>query len=313
MATSALSAKFFHDERAAFAWLESILWPNGPVCPHCGGFDRITVVGGTSGRLGLRRCLQCKKQFTVTVGTVFERSHVKLHLWLQAAHLLCSSKKGMSSHQIHRVLGVTYRTAWFMTHRLREAMREGYLGPLGGANAVVEADEIYIGGKDKNRHANKRVGVTGGSAKEAVVALVERGGRVRSQHVPEVSARTLRPILTAQIDAATHIMTDESKVYPPATFGFAGHSTVNHGIGEYVRGGGFIHSNTVESYFAILRRGIVGTYHHVSPRHLKRYVGEFDFRYNERSALGVSDSDRTQKALRGIVGKRLTYRDSSAA
>src|SRR5665213_1667400 len=179
MATSALSAKFFHDEKAAYAWLESVVWPDGPVCPHCGGFERITVVGGTTGRMGLKRCLQCKKQFTVTVGTVFERSHVKLHLWLQAAHLLCSSKKGMSSHQIHRVLGVTYRTAWFMMHRLREAMRDGALGPLGGANMVVEADETYVGGKDKNRHANKRVGIRGGSAKEAVVSLVERGGRVR--------------------------------------------------------------------------------------------------------------------------------------
>ena len=313
MAVSALSAKFFHDEAAAYAWLESVLWPEGPVCPHCGGFERITVVGGKTARMGLKRCLQCKKQFTVTVGTVFERSHVKLNLWLQAAHLLCSSKKGMSSHQIHRILGVTYRTAWFMTHRLREAMRDGHLGPLGGVNEVVEVDETYVGGKDKNRHANKRVGIRGGSAKEAVVALVERDGRVRSQHVPEVSARTLRPILEAQIDAATHIMTDEAKVYPAATKGFAGHSSVNHGIEEYVRGGGFIHTNTVESYFAILKRGIVGTYHHVSPKHLKRYVGEFDFRYNERSALGVGDGARTEKALRGIVGKRLTYRDSSWA
>lgn len=311
MATSALSAKFFHDEQAAFAWLESILWPHGPVCPRCGGLGRVTPV--TGGRCGLYRCGPCKRQFTVTVGTVFERSHVKLNLWLQAAHLLCSSKKGMSSHQIHRVLGVTYRTAWFMTHRLREAMREGKLGPLGGVNAVVEADETYIGGKDKNRHANRRVGVRGGSAKEAVVSLVERGGRVRSQHVQEVTAKTLRPILTAQIDAATHIMTDESKAYPPAARGFAGHSAVNHGIGEYVRGGGFIHSNTVESYFATQKRGIVGTYHHVSPRLLKRYVGEFDFRHNERAALGVNDADRTQTALRGIVGKRLTYRDSSAS
>jgi transposase-like protein len=312
MATSALSAKFFHDEAAAYAKLESLLWPEGPICPHCGGCVRISTVKPNPEkkvRIGLKACGQCRKQFTVTVGTVFESSHVKLNLWLQAVHLLCSSKKGMSSHQIHRTLGVTYRTAWFMTMRLREAMRDGKLTPLGGINQVVEADETYVGGKDKNRHANKRVGVTGGSAKEAVVALVERGGRVRSQHVPEVSSKTLRPILTAQIDAATHIMTDESSVYPSATKSFAGHSAVNHGIGEYVRLGGFVHSNTVESYFATLKRGIIGTYHHVSPRHLKRYVGEFDFRYNERTALGVDDAERTETALRGIVGKRLTYRD----
>jgi len=319
---SALSAKFFHDEASAYEWLEGVLWPEGPVCAHCGCTGRISALPPVRGskskknpegaiRYGLKRCGDCKKQFTVTVGTVFERSHVALNLWLQATHLLCSSKKGMSSHQISRILGVTYRTAWFMTHRLREAMRDGKLGPLGGPNTVVEADETYVGGKDKNRHASKRVGVRGGSAKEAVVSLVERGGRVRSHHVPEVSAKTLRPILMDQIDAATHIMTDESKVYPAATKGFAGHSAVNHGIGEYVRGGGFIHSNTVESYFATLKRGIVGTYHHVSPQHLKRYVGEFDFRHNERSALGVGDAERTQTALRGIVGKRLTYRDSS--
>jgi transposase-like protein len=202
----------------------------------------------------------------------------------------------MSSHQMHRMLGVTYKTAWFMTHRIREAMREIHpseSGPLGGKNKVVEVDETYVGGKE--------------TGKEPVVTLVEREGKVRSFHVANVTSRTLKPILKEQIDAATHIMTDESAVYPSATREFAGHSTVNHSIDEYVRDGGFSHTNTVENYFSILKRGIVGTYHHVSPAHLKRYVGEFDFRYNLRSGLGVSDKERAVAALKGIEGKRLTY------
>jgi transposase-like protein len=317
MATSALSAKFFHDEAAAFAWLESVLWPEGPICPHCGGFERISTVKPNPEkkvRMGLKSCGQCRKQFTVTVGTVFERSHVKLHLWLQAAHLLCSSKKGMSSHQIHRILGVTYRTAWFMTHRLREAMREGKLGPLGGDGMTIEADETYVGGKEKNKHRSQRSREhIGGVGKEMVFSLVERGGRVRSHHLTDISAKNLRPLLEAQIaDASkTRLMTDGEGQYRLVAPMFKSHDVVNHSIGEYVRGDAT--TNTVESYFAILKRGIVGTYHHVSPQHLKRYVGEFDFRYNERSALGVGDGARTEKALRGIVGKRLTYRDSSAS
>jgi transposase-like protein len=311
MATSALSAKFFHDEKAAYAWLESVVWPNGPVCPHCGGVERITVVGGKTARMGLKRCLQCKSQFTVTVGTVFERSHVKLHLWLQAAHLLCSSKKGMSSHQIHRILGVTYRTAWFMTHRLREAMRDGHFPGLGGEGKVVEIDETFVGGLEKNKHARKRKHLgTGGAGKEAVFALVERGGRVQSHHVASVTARTLRPIIKAQVDAATFVMTDEGATAKSLGRGFEKHGMVNHGIGEYVRGD--IHTNTIEGYFSIFKRGINGVYHHISEQHLKRYLAEFDFRYNERLALGVGDQERTIRALCGIVGKRLTYRDSSA-
>jgi transposase-like protein len=310
--TSALSAKFFHDEKAAYQWLEEVVWPNGPVCPHCGCTGRITVVGGKSARLGLKRCLDCKKQFTVTVGTVFERSHVPLNLWLQAAHLLCSSKKGMSSHQIHRILGVTYKTAWFMTHRLREAMREGHFPMLGGDRKAVEVDETYVGGKEKNRHASKRKNAgRGGAGKEAVLSLVERGGKVRSHHVPDVKASTLRPILNAQIEADTMLMTDEAVVYRSIGTDFRHHLTVEHGIGEYVRGG--VHTNTIEGYFSIFKRGITGTYHHVSQRHLKRYLAEFDFRYNERTALGTDDGARTAKALSGIVGKRLMYRDSLGA
>jgi len=305
---SDFSNPIFHDEAQAREWLERRLWPEGPVCPKCGVVDQATLMQGKTTRAGLYQCNACKEPFTVTMGTLYERSHVPLHKWLGATHLMMASKKGMSALQIGRMIGVTYKTAWFLCHRIRESLRETSPSPLGGANKVVEADETYIGGKDKNRHANRRVGVRGGSAKEAVVALVERDGRVRSHHVGEVSAKTLRPILAAQIDAATHIMTDEAMVYPAVVGGFAGHSTVNHGIDEYVRGGGFIHTNTVESYFAILKRGVIGTFHHVSPQHLKRYVGEFDFRYNERTALGVTDAERFSKSIGGIVGKRLTYR-----
>ena len=308
---STLSSPFFHDEYAAYEKLESLLWPHGPVCPRCGGLDRITPV--TGGRIGLYRCGPCKRQFTVTIGTIFESSHVKLPLWFQAAHLLCSSKKGMSAHQIHRILGVTYKTAWFMCHRLREAMREGpFSDMLGGENQIVEADETYVGGKEKNKHANKRLRRGRGAVgKEAAFSLVERGGRVRSFHVPAVSAKTLRPILNAQIDGRSRLMTDEAGAYRRPGGDFAEHDTVNHSIGEYVRGDA--HTNTAENYFSIFKRGIAGVYHHVSQRHLKRYLAEFDFRYNERAGLGIEDQARTERVLRGIVGKRLTYRDSSVA
>lgn len=307
---SILSAPHFHNEAAAIARLEAIVWPQGPYCPRCGGFDRITPVKG--GRAGLRRCGPCKREFTVTVGTIFERSHVKLPKWFQAAHLMASSKKGISAHQIHRTLLVTYKTAWFMEMRLREAMRELHpTKPLGGEGKIVEADETYIGGKEKNKHVGKRTkGNIGGTGKEIAFSLVERGGRVRSQHIPEVSAKTLRPILVAQINAKTFLMTDDAGQYRHMGRDFT-HQVVNHGIGEYVRGSA--HTNTIESYFAVLKRGIVGTYHHVSQRHLKRYLSEFDYRYNERSALGVEDEVRADRLIRGIVGKRLTYRDSLVA
>lgn len=312
---SIFSQPYFIDEVAAFAELESILWPSGPICPHCGCSGRVGVLANVKDkagrtRPGLKKCYDCRKQFTVRVGTVFESSHVALHMWFQAAFLMCSSKKGISSNQLHRTLGVTLKTAWFMSHRLREAMRVLKMEPMGGANKVVEADETYVGGKEKNKHPNKRLRKGRGAVgKEAVFSLVERDGSVRSHHVPVVSAKTLRPILEQQIDRRTHIMTDESAVYPSATQGFAGHSTVNHGIEEYVRGG-FFHTNTVEGYFSVFKRGVTGTYHHVSAKHLKRYLAEFDFRYNERSSLGCGDADRMVKALRGAQGKRLTYQIS---
>jgi transposase-like protein len=301
---SILSAPHFHNEAAAFARLEAIVWPQGPHCPRCGGFDRITDVKGV--RMGVRRCGPCKREFTVTVGTIFERSHVKLHLWFQAAHLMASSKKGISAHQLHRTLKVTYKTAWFMEHRLREAMREGHF-VMGGEGKTVEIDETYVGGKEANKHRNKRIkGANGGIGKEAVFSLVERGGSVRSHHVASVSIKNLGRILNEQLHAATDVMSDGGGARVGSMF--ASHQSVNHSIGEYVRGN--VHTNTIEGYFSVLKRGIMGTYHHVSPQHLKRYLAEFDFRYNERLALGVDDTARTTKALRGIVGKRLMYRDS---
>jgi transposase-like protein len=262
-------------------------------------------------RPGLWQCnaKECRKQFTVTVGTLFERSHIPLNKWLLAAFLICSSKKGISAHQMHRMLDITYKSAWFMMHRIREAMRDGkFPGPLGGEGKIVEVDETYIGGKDTNKHRNKRRG-KGGMDKEIAFSLVERGGRVRSHHVPTVTAKTLRPILHEQIHADTTVMSDDGG----ARLGkeFAKHATVNHSIGEYVRGDA--HTNTIEGYFSILKRGIIGTYHHVSPQHLKRYLAEFDFRYNERMALGVDDKERAARLLKGIVGKRLTYRSTNEA
>jgi transposase-like protein len=306
LAMSILSQPHFHNEAAAIARLEAIVWgADGPHCPRCGGLDRITPVKG--GRVGLRRCGPCKREFTVTVGTIFERSHVKLHKWFQAAHLMASSKKGISAHQLHRTLRITYKTAWFMEHRLREAMREGHF-VIGGEGKTVEIDETYVGGKEKNKHRNKRLKKgTGGVGKEAVFSLVERGGSVRSHHVASVSAKTLNPILNAQLHADTNVMSDDGGARVGRMF--AKHQTVNHSIGEYVRGN--VHTNTIEGYFSILKRGIMGTYHHVSQQHLKRYLAEFDFRYNARASLGVNDEARADKLISGIVGKRLTYRDSS--
>src|ERR1700730_3027141 len=299
MSSSALSAKFFHDEAAAYAKLESLLWPDGPVCPRCGCLDRITIVSGKTARMGLKRCGHCKRQFTVTVGTVFESSHVKLNLWLQASHMLCTSKKGMSSHQIHRTLGVTYRTAWFMTHRLREAMRSGEFVPFGGNGNIVEVDETFIGQKEDmpKRRAFAH--------KHAILSLVERGGTVRSFHVEGTSAAHLVPILRANIAKEASIMTDEAGQYAVLNKDFASHEYVNHGAGEYGRGE--IHTNTLEGFYSIFKRGMKGVYQHCSEKHLHRYVAEFDFRYNNRMKLGIGDQDRAVKALAGIMGKRLKY------
>jgi transposase-like protein len=311
MSASILSAPYFHNEESAYEFVQSRLWPdNKPVCPFCGTQDRVGKLAGKSTRIGVHKCYECRKPFTIKVGTIFESSHIPLRLWLQAIFLIASSKKGISSNQLHRTLGVTLKSAWFMSHRVREAMREGKLGPLGGEGKTVEADETFIGGKEKNKHRNKRnAGNIGGQGKEIVFSLVERGGAVRSEHVREVSGETLAPILREQLKQETTLMTDEAGQYRNVGKEFARHQAVNHGIGEYVRGNA--HTNTIEGYFSILKRGIVGTYHHVSAKHLKRYLAEFDFRYNNRVKLGVDDKQRAELLLQGVVGKRLTYQTTS--
>jgi transposase-like protein len=306
----------FNNEEVARAHFEASRWPNGPICPHCGVVDEATELKGKSTRPGVYNCRACDKPFTATIGTIFERSHIPMHKWLLAIHLMSASKKGISAHQLWRMLGFgSYRTAWFMAHRIRESMRELHpedAGSLGGEGKTVEIDETFVGGLEKNKHRSKRQHVgTGGAGKEAVFSLVERGGKVRSHHVPTVTAATLRPILTAQVHEATFVMTDEGATAKSLGRGFVKHGMVNHSIGEYVRGE--IHTNTIEGYFSIFKRGINGVYHHVSQQHLKRYLAEFDFRYNERAALNVTDSERAEKVLRGTVGKRVTYQGTDGA
>jgi len=307
---SVLSATYFHDEAAAFAHVEAILWADGPTCPHCGGMDRIYAlkdVKGKTGKVrhGLKKCGQCRKQFTVRVGTIFEDSHLPLHKWLQAIHLVCSSKKGISAHQLHRTLEITYKTAWFLAHRIREAMIDGTAGPMGGEGQTLEADTTFIGGREKNKHVGKRdPKAIGGVGKSIVHTLVERNGRARSHHIANVTGKTLRRVLD-KADRKSTLMTDTHGGYLHLGKEFARHEMVDHGKDEYVRGDAY--SNTVEGYFSILKRGILGTFHHVSEKHLHRYLVEFDFRYSNRSALGVEDQERALRALTGAKGKRLTY------
>ena len=313
MAKALFTEPRYTDDTAAREHLESIRWPNGPVCPHCGGTERNVRLQGAATRPGVIFCGDCRTQFTVTVGTVMERSKIPLHKWLLANHLLCSAKKGISAHQIHRTIGVTYKTAWFMCHRLRLAMTTTPSGPIGGSGKIVEVDETYFGRKEgavKPKDAEDRRRYRGGRAmldKNPIVSLVERNGTVRSFHIPQVTNQNLREALS-QIDRKTHVMTDEARLYTglKRDYGFTKHSTVNHSKKEYARGK--VTTNTVEGYFAILKRGLIGTYHRVGEKHLQRYVNEFDFRYNNRSALGIEDMERADRALKGISGKRLTYR-----
>ena len=300
---SVLSKPYFHDEAKAFEYLESIIWADAVNCPHCGGVDRITKVKANPAkriRLGLWRCGDCKKQFTVKVGTVFEHARIPLNIVLQAVYLMTSSKKGVSAHQLHRVLEITYKSAWFLAHRIREAMRSGDLAPFGGNGGIVEVDETFIG---KKKGAEKKRAF---HHKMKVLALVDRStGRSRAMVIENVHPDTIMPLVRENIDRETHIMTDEASQYRNLKAEFAAHDFVSHGRGEYGRGK--VHSNTIEGYFSIFKRGMKGIYQHCGERHLHRYLAEFDFRYCNREANGFNDGKRSQEALRGIVGKRLTY------
>lgn len=309
---SALNAKHFQNEDEARKTLEAILWPSGPVCPHCGVIDYAYA----RSKPGVYRCaeVKCKKDFTVTMKTVMERSHIPLHKWLQAFYLYTSSKKGFTAHQLHRTLKITYRSAWFMAHRIREAMRDGGLKPMGGGGEVIEADETYFGPIEKSQFRKKTTsgrpftkgGRTGPSNKRAIVSLVQRGGSVRSFHVGVADQDTVQTIVSKNVAAEARLFTDESKLYFGAGDIFAEHETVRHSAKEYVRGE--VHTNTIEGFFSIFKRGMKGNYQHCKEKHLHRYLAEFDFRYNNRIALGADDGERATRAVMGAAGKRLTYR-----
>lgn len=308
---SVLSRPEFHDEAKAFEHLERIIWADGRACPHCGGVDRITKVTANAAkriRLGLWRCGDCKKQFTVKVGTVFEHARLPLNKALQAVYLMTSSKKGISAHQLHRVLEVTYKTAWFLAHRIREAMRDGSLAPFGADGGIVEVDETFIGHDRTIKPKGDKKG-RGFHHKHKVLALVDRNsGRSRCMVVDSLRAADLTPILEENIEYEAHVMTDEAGQYKFLDRSFARHDFVSHSRGEYGRGE--IHTNTVEGAFSIFKRGMRGVYQHCAKKHLHRYVAEFEFRYNNRVANGFDDRERSEQALLGSVGKRLTYRSA---
>lgn len=321
---SILNKPHFHDEAAAFAELEAILWPDGPICPGCGAAERIYVLKGVRTkpskknpggveRHGLKKCGHCNKQFTVRIGTVFEDSHAPLHKWFQAIQLLCSSKKGISSHQLHRILEVQYNTAWFMSHRIREAMRVGgFEPPMGGDGEVVEVDETVYGRTSTHPKGRKRDPLIRGSAhKNVILSLVQRGGQVRSYHVSGSTVSDVIPIVEANVAKETAMMTDKAMLYRDRLRDFASHDRVDHRSGEYVRdepGKPLIHTNSVEGYFGVFKRGMRGTYQHCKEKHLHRYLAEFDFRHNNRTAVGVEDVERATRAVRGAKGKRLTFK-----
>jgi transposase-like protein len=309
-----LDSPIFQDADEARKHLEAQRWPNGPICPHCGNAhaDRITAMKGKAHRPGLYNCMECREQFTVTVGTVFERSKIALNKWLLATFLMSSSKKGMSAHQMHRMLGVTYKTAWFMCHRIREAMKEDVAssGPLGGEGKVIEADETYWGRREDGYVSPARKGKPylkrKKPMKNAIFGLVERGGKTRTVHVQHATRDAVREVLVTTADRKSTLYTDESNLYPITGQEFAKHDTVKHSAKEYVRGD--VHSNTIENVFSVFKRGMVGVYQHCGEAHLHRYLAEFDFRYNRRTALKITDTERHDQLLAMIEGKRLTYR-----
>jgi transposase-like protein len=313
--TDIFSAPHFRDDTAAREYLQTILWPEGPVCPHCGVVNHAYATK----KPGVFRCAEaeCRKDFTVTMRTVMERSKIALHKWLQAFHLMCSSKKGISAHQLHRTLDIGYEAAWFMCHRIREAMRDGGLAPLGGGGGIVEADETYFGNVPE---AKRRTVTTSGrpftkkgktANKRAIVSLVERGGRVRSFHPATADGETVAKIVRENIERETRLHTDESRLYVKVGAEFAAHETVNHSAKEYARGD--VTTNSVEGYFSIFKRGMRGVYQHCGEKHLHRYLAEYDFRFNHRTKLGFSDGERAALAVKGASGKRLTYRGPDKA
>ena len=306
-----LSHPRFHEEEAAYQWVEAHLWPHGPECPRCHSRDRVTKLQGASTRIGTYKCKDCRKPFTVKIGTIFEDSHIAMRLWLQAIALICASKKGMSSNQLHRTLGLTLKSAWFMSHRIREAMRSGGLVPMGGdgSSGIVEADETYFGKVEDpvalRTSGRPFIGKGKGPAnKRAVLSLLERGGEVRSFHIARADKETVTNIVNTNVSHEARLMTDESRLYKGVQV--ASHERIRHRSKEYARGD--VTTNTVESYFSVFKRGMKGTYQHCSEKHLHRYLAEFDFRYNARVALGVDDEQRATRALVGVKGKRLKYK-----
>jgi transposase-like protein len=306
------SEEHFRNDDAARAYLEGLRWPDGPICAHCGSIDHAYAIKPA----GIYRCAEpeCRKNFTVTMNTPMERSHIALHKWLQAFHLMVSSKKGISAHQLHRTLKITYRSAWFMAHRVRECMRTGGLGPLGGEGKIVEADETYYGKTKEPRPSKQRrrrpykVGSRGPRDKRPIVALVERGGSVRTFHVPVANKENVMAIVNENVLKESRLHTDESRLYFGADQHFASHETVTHSRKEYVRGD--VHINSAEGYFSIFKRGMTGVYQHCAEKNLHRYLAEYDFRYNHRSRLGIEDGERAALAIKNATGKRLTYRQS---
>lgn len=298
-----LTNPIFHDEDAARAHLESVRWPDGPTCPHCGEVENVTRLHGKSHRKGLIYCNSCEQPFSVMVGSVMERSKIPLTKWVLGFHLMSASKKGVSSHQLHRMLGITYKSAWFLAMRIREAMGlapETDDGPLGGEGKKIETDETYVGGKAKNVHKGKPI-----PKKHPVVALVEREGRLKARHVANVDSNNIREVLKG-VSRKSHLMSDDSLLYYHLGPTFAKHDAVNHSRDEYVRGDA--HVNTAESFFSLLKRGVYGNFHAVSEKHLQRYVNEAAFKWNNRSRLGIEDAERARNAVKGAVGKRLMYR-----
>ncbi|WP_423602709.1 IS1595 family transposase [Sphingomonas sp. MS122] len=299
--SSTLSAPHFHNEEAAYAYVEARIWPEGPICPHCGGVERVGKLQGKSTRVGVWKCYQCRKPFTVKIGTIFEDSKVAMHIWLQAMYLVAGSKKGISSNQLHRILGVTLKTAWFMSHRIREAMRDTNMDMFGGEGGAVQADETYIGNKQGAQRAKG-----GFRHKMKVVALLDqRTGRARAIHADAMVPNEVANIVRANVDRESVLVTDEARHYWRVGKEFADHRKVFHGAGIYAKDG--FSTNAIEGYFSIFKRGMRGVYQFCSEKHLHRYLAEFDFRYGHRVVLGYNDADRADALLSGIVGKRLTY------